>query len=584
MEPISKKKLHNFIARHESAPEINPHGPDSPPRQVIVNAAGAVSAASPLGPKHDKRTLESAKIPLNISRPARFGNGTMKPPGTPRIKQSASQPQGGGGLREQRHGWESAPPVSLRADSEHDENHENHENHVNHAGLRERWEEQSNIQSLFSESELVPTRPASMYNGNDGDNEDTKSDILVDRPPPRRGRANHQSAGSIPFLARNRSQHRVPGGIAGFAVKNGMLNVGTMDPTNFNGSMITHAPGRNIPEPSNFREDPFATTSEDLSPQPERGTAFLHSSFPYRGNETAKGLTHIERAVVHQDAAKKLSPEKYDGATGVIHPQISKKQDRIHSISDQRPLVDHRQTIDPRTNVLQSIENHSETDSDDPESDDPPQEDEFRPRQLTPKAAKKKTVPNDATVVFNPQYPVPPPAKPQKSVVVQEEALQASPMSRFISQRSPSRKRGRDIDYDDADLQQMSFAELQNEPFDHDPTKKVAQSPAEPPADNLGDRLRFYSGRGEDVQAQFFTQMSVRDWEDSGDWFLEQFGDIVKKMKEARQAKRKTVEQYETEISNREDAVRRKKESIDRKLSNLRHDGEAMMKGKKLDD
>lgn len=157
-------------------------------------------------------------------------------------------------------------------------------------------------------------------------------------------------------------------------------------------------------------------------------------------------------------------------------------------------------------------------------------------------------------------------------------------MSRFVGQQSPSKKRRHGVDYDDVALKQMSFAQLQNEPFDHDPTREVPQSPAKPPADNLADRLKFYGGKDEDVQAQFFAGMPVRDWEESGDWFLEQFGDIVTRMKEARQAKRKMVEQYETEISNREEVVRRKKETIDRKLSKLKHDGDAMMKGKELDD
>lgn len=157
-------------------------------------------------------------------------------------------------------------------------------------------------------------------------------------------------------------------------------------------------------------------------------------------------------------------------------------------------------------------------------------------------------------------------------------------MSRFISQRSPTKKRHREIDYDDTALKQMSFSELLNEPFDHDPSREVPQSPAKPPADNLGDSLNFYSGKDADTQTQFFTQMPVRDWEDSGDWFLEQFGDIVKRMKEARQDKRRLVENYEAEISSREEAVRRKKESIERKLSKLRHDGDAMMKDKELDD
>lgn len=125
----------------------------------------------------------------------------------------------------------------------------------------------------------------------------------------------------------------------------------------------------------------------------------------------------------------------------------------------------------------------------------------------------------------------------------------------------------------------MNFAELQNEPFDHDPTRQVITSPAKPPADNLDDRLEFYRSKDEDAQAQLFTHMSVREWDDSGDWFLERFSSIVTGMKEARQAKRKIVEQYEKEVSEREEEVRRNKEAIDRKLSKLKHDSSAMLKG-----
>ncbi|KAF3767399.1 hypothetical protein M406DRAFT_69546 [Cryphonectria parasitica EP155] len=495
-----------------------------------------------------------------MSKHARSENGGV---GTPQFRDSASRPQDE--YFGTRPGWESAPPTSSEAEVERDENA---------GGLRELWEEQSNVHSLFSES--LPTRPVSVQD--DGDNDDTRSDILVDRPPPRRRRRSHHRASeSAPFIGRYKDGKTDPGSIPYFTVKNGLLGVGKLDSKGLSTSMITHPPRNTMPDTPHFRQDPFATTSEETSSQPERGGDFLHSSFPYRGSEAAKGLTHVERAVYHMDAAKKLSPEKYDGMTDAIHPQIFAKPDRIHSISDQRPTVGHR------PNILQSIEDGPASDSDADESDGPLQENEFGQHRPTTKKLKQKVVPNDATVVFNPQKPMVPP-KPSKTVVMQDEVLQASPMSRFIGQHSSKKKRHRDIDYDDAVLEKMSFADLQNEPFDHDPTKQAVQSPAKPPADNLDEMLQFYRDKSEGAQTQFFTQMSVRDWEDSGDWFLEQFGDIMKRMKQARQDKRKMVEHFETEISNREEAVRCKKESIDRKLSKLRHDGKAMMEGKELND
>lgn len=556
MVPSAKHKLSMYIQQHEGTLEFNPHGLNSPPRQVIANAAGAVSASSPLGPKHDRKMLESMRMSMKSAKPLRLGNGTMKPPGTPQIKQSASQRQDGldGPL-----GYESEPPASLKSQSLHDEDG---------GELRERWEEQSNVHSLFSESD--PMRPTSIHR--DEDDDDTQSDILVNRARPRQGRQGHKSSESAPYIGRNRIQHKISDGISPLVVRNGRLEPNTADTKGFSTSMITHAPRNTVPGHAVYREDPFATTSTETSPQPQPGrrAPFLHSSFPYRESETAKGLTHIERAAFHLGAAQKLAPEKYNDETDAIHPQAFVKPDRYHSISDQRPTT------------FPNIEDAPLTDSDADESDVPSQGDELEQHQRTPQGSKSRAVPENATVVFNPQKPILP-QKPHKTVVMQEPVLQVSPMSRFIGQQSPSNKRRRDIDYDDAALQEMDFAELQNEPFDHDPTRQDPQSPAKPPADNLGDRLKFYSSKGEEAQTQFFTQMPVRDWEDSGDWFLEQFGDVVKKMKEARQAKRKLVEQYESEISNREDAVRRKKESIDHKLSELKQDGDAMLKGKELD-
>lgn len=554
MQPAAKNKLVSYLhQRGEGAPEINPHGLNSPPRQVAT--ASASSQSSPLGPKHDKqKIIDSMKLPVGFSIPIKTPNGTMKPPGTtPRIKRQPS---------EGRNGWESAPPAPLKVQDDHDENEK---------GLRERWEEQSNIHSLFSES--APTIPAAMDQDNGYmDNDSTRSDILDNRQRPRRGRISHSSTERVSSIDRNLSQQKSSERGPLFTVgKNGNFISGGIDPKKFNSSMITHAPRSSMPEPAEFRQDPFGSTSGDTSPLPEHGGGFLHSSFPYRGSDAAKGLSHVERAVFHQEAAKKLSPEKYNSMTDAVHPQTFAKSVRITSISDQPPAVIPSAEAPHLMNLYAD------------DSDGHSQEDGLDTYHPSFKAPNQRSAQQDATVVFNPQQPVVGP-KSQKNVVLQPEPLQVSPMSRFIGQRSPAKKRRRDIDYDDAALQRMDFGELQNEPFDHDPTKEVPQSPAKPPGDNLSDRLKFYGEKDEVSQSQLFTQMSVRDWEDSGDWFLEQFGDVVRKLKEARQAKRRMVEQFEREVSKREEAVRYKKESIDRKLSKLKNDSFAMMKDKGLDE
>lgn len=552
----SKVKLRSFIEKRDGLGEINPHGPSSPPLQGVTNAANAVgSTSSPLGRKRGNNAFEPIKFPLPSFNGPKALNGTMDPPGTPQIKRSASQLQDDDARP--RAGWESAPPAV------------DHEN--DHKGLRERWEEQSNINSLLSES--APTRPTSRQTGVnvDDDNQSTQSDLSGGRSRPQRGRNGHKSTESSEFVGRTRNKLKIPGGRPYIGLKDGKLSVPGHETGNFSSSLITHAPRNSMPENSTFRQDPFETTSEEASPKVEMNAHFLHSSFPYREGGLFKAPTHLERAAYHMDAARKLSPEKHDLPTGAIYRPTYPRP-------EQEPSMQH-----PLSSFYVPPDDHQFDDSDAEDIDMPAQEDDLEQQQRTPKAARKKSAVQDATVVLDPPR-MAIGGKTQRNVVLQSPALTGSPMAHNPTDRqSAQRKRRRNIDYDDAALQRMSFAELQNEPFDHDPTREVAQSPAKPPADNLENRLGFYRSKDENVQAQFFTQMSVRDWEDSGDWFLEQFGNIVNRMKDARHAKRKMVEGFETEISNREDAVRRKKERIDRRLSKLKQDGDAMMKGKELD-
>jgi predicted Holliday junction resolvase-like endonuclease len=70
------------------------------------------------------------------------------------------------------------------------------------------------------------------------------------------------------------------------------------------------------------------------------------------------------------------------------------------------------------------------------------------------------------------------------------------------------------------------------------------------------------------------------EWEDSGDWFVERFNDLVKRMKDARQAKRKLAMEFEEEIANREEAVRKSKESVELELRTMKKGGEEVLKSK----
>ncbi|KAK2072355.1 hypothetical protein P8C59_006713, partial [Phyllachora maydis] len=147
----------------------------------------------------------------------------------------------------------------------------------------------------------------------------------------------------------------------------------------------------------------------------------------------------------------------------------------------------------------------------------------------------------------------------------------------------PSKKRSQDrisLDYNDAELDQMSYADLRAQAFDFDPQKAADRQTATPSAGTLEAKLQHYRAKDSETQHQFFTGLSVTEWEEAGDWFLEQFTAAVAGFKTARRAKRDLVRQFEAEVDAREEAVRGKTEGIGRTLCDLKQEGQSMMQGK----
>ncbi|KAK4218603.1 extracellular mutant protein 11-domain-containing protein [Rhypophila decipiens] len=149
-------------------------------------------------------------------------------------------------------------------------------------------------------------------------------------------------------------------------------------------------------------------------------------------------------------------------------------------------------------------------------------------------------------------------------------------------------KRRHSLDYDDAELNKMSFSDLRSQAFDYDPQAAAAvaaqqQTSSGSAAGTLEERMQHYKTKGSIDQHEFFTRLSANEWDAAGDWFLEQFADVVNRMKTARRDKRKLVEQFEDEISRREEAVRVKAEGIDKTLVDLKVEGQTMMAGKEME-
>ncbi|KAI0159598.1 hypothetical protein GGR57DRAFT_499923 [Xylariaceae sp. FL1272] len=150
-------------------------------------------------------------------------------------------------------------------------------------------------------------------------------------------------------------------------------------------------------------------------------------------------------------------------------------------------------------------------------------------------------------------------------------------------QHTTSKKRSLELDYDDGQLSSMEYARLRQEKFDYDPAQAEARSAVGPPEGTLADKLSHFHGKDEAKQAEFFTKMSINEWEASGEWFMERFASLMDGFKKARVAKREVIESFETEIADREEAVRKKMQGIGQTLAELKSEGSKMILNKDMD-
>ncbi|KAL6710919.1 hypothetical protein ACN47E_006794 [Coniothyrium glycines] len=134
------------------------------------------------------------------------------------------------------------------------------------------------------------------------------------------------------------------------------------------------------------------------------------------------------------------------------------------------------------------------------------------------------------------------------------------------------------IDYDLKSLFAMEYSQLKGEEFDKPPRGIPRILPEDMLQKALPDRLEFVQKNLDpNKQTNFFCTLSTREWEDAGDWFLDQFQNIVQRTKEARQKKRKLTRQFEDEIENRYTHVSKKRKDVEQAMSKMKTQGEGLV-------
>lgn len=139
-------------------------------------------------------------------------------------------------------------------------------------------------------------------------------------------------------------------------------------------------------------------------------------------------------------------------------------------------------------------------------------------------------------------------------------------------------------DYDHDQLQNMSYSVLAQQSFDEVPIshENKIQAGDSQIIEHKMKRIVELSSNEEtsDAARACVDSMTVDEWEQGGEWFLDQFSDIVKRLKEAKMEKRKIVSRFEKEIESREKAVSGKRAAFERELQGMQTGAEKLMRGK----
>jgi hypothetical protein len=135
-----------------------------------------------------------------------------------------------------------------------------------------------------------------------------------------------------------------------------------------------------------------------------------------------------------------------------------------------------------------------------------------------------------------------------------------------------------DGDYDHNTLFKMKYEDLKNEDFDTDPRAKLQVLHEEDLQKTLVERLDLAQEKLDaGQQSDFFRSLPTTEWEEAGDWFLDQFQSIIQRTKQARQTKRKLAQEFEDEVEKRHKHVSKKYHQVEQAMDKMKAQGEGMV-------
>lgn len=170
------------------------------------------------------------------------------------------------------------------------------------------------------------------------------------------------------------------------------------------------------------------------------------------------------------------------------------------------------------------------------------------------------------------------PAPPVAHISTRKQPTSIIELSSSVTPPSEHPDSGPTIDYVHETLFAMDYSELKNQSFDDNPHAKSSVLTEDLVDKSLPQRLEFvHRNLDVDKQGNFFTSLSTNDWEDAGDWILEQFNTIIRRTKEARQRKRKLAQDFEEEVAKRHKHVAKKQHQVEEAMGRMKAQGEGII-------
>lgn len=136
-------------------------------------------------------------------------------------------------------------------------------------------------------------------------------------------------------------------------------------------------------------------------------------------------------------------------------------------------------------------------------------------------------------------------------------------------------------DYPSEVLLSKQFSDLNSESFDSNPSPpKPTVFPSEKSSLTLNEKLPLLKNLTVEQRRNFFSSLTIDEWEECGDWIVEQFGTILQNVKNARRERREVATVFEKEVERRYEDVENKSKDLDKRLVEMKTGGLEVLKGR----